>query len=81
MEIMVTKTGRSSHWSCSVKKMFLKVLKNSQKNTCVGACNFVKIETTTQMFPVNFPKFIRTTSGSELDVHEVSFCSTRYDFL
>ena len=31
---------RSSHWRCSVKKVFLEISQNSQKNT--QACNFVK---------------------------------------
>ena len=45
---------------CSVKKMFLKISQNSQENTCVGicyspnACNFIKRETSTQVFSWEF---------------------------
>ena len=59
--------------SCSVKKMFLEILQNSEKNTCARvsflnkgaglrpeACNFVKKETLHRCFPVNFVKFLRT---------------------
>ena len=48
---------------CSAKKMFVKVLQNSQENTCTRvsfliklqalACNFIKKETLVQVFPVN----------------------------
>ena len=60
---------RSSHQRCSVKKS---VLKNFAKftgkhlrqsfffNKVAGAaCNFIKKETLTQVFPVNFTKFLR----------------------
>ena len=49
---------------CSVKKVFLKISQNSEKNTCVRlsfliscrpkACNFIKKETPTQVFFCNF---------------------------
>ena len=56
---------------CSIKKVFLKILQNSQENTCARAsfliklqaeaCNFIEKETLAQVyFPVNFPKFLRT---------------------
>ena len=42
---------------CSVKKVFLEILLNSQENTCARvsflqpyACNFIKIESLTQVF-------------------------------
>ena len=34
--------GRSSHWRCSVKKVFLKILQISQENTCVTMSFFIK---------------------------------------
>ena len=59
---------RSSHWRCSVKKMFLEILQNSQENICarvsflikLQACNFIKKQALVQVFPVNFAKFLRT---------------------
>ena len=27
---------RSSHWKCSIKKLFLKMMQHSQENVCVG---------------------------------------------
>ena len=53
----------------SVKKVFLKISQNSQKDTSVGdsfccrpeTCNFTKKETLAHMyFPVNFVKFLKT---------------------
>ena len=60
---------KSSHWRCSVKKMFLNIWQNSQEKACVGAsclikllaCNFIKKRLWHRYFPVNFPKFLRTT--------------------
>ena len=56
--------------SCSVRKVFLEILQNSQGNTCarvssliklqVEACNFIKKEAVAQAFSVNFAKFVRT---------------------
>ena len=55
---------------CSVKKLFLEILRNSHENTCVRvsflikvqaeARNFIKKETLAQVFPVNFAKFLIT---------------------
>ena len=51
---------RSSHWRCSVKKVFLEIPQILQENTCVGgffynaiglqACNFIKKDTSTLIF-------------------------------
>ena len=51
-------------WRCSVKKMFLEILQNSQENTCakvsfliklqVEAFNFIKKETLIQVFSCEF---------------------------
>ena len=62
---------RSSHWSCLIKKMFLKVLHYSQENTCVRisflnkvtglpAWNFVRKRHQHLRFHVNLAKFQRT---------------------
>ena len=58
-------SSRSSHWRCSVKKVFLKICEVSQKNICVGvsghqACNFIKKRLQHMCFPVKFHKFLRT---------------------
>ena len=52
---------------CSVKKVFLKILQNSQENTCARASFLIKLqayvikkETLPQCFPVNFAQFLRT---------------------
>ena len=50
---------RSSHWSCSVKKVFLEILQISQENTCVKA-SFKKLQH--RYLPVEFTKFLRTTN-------------------
>ena len=39
---------------CSVKKVCLKTSQNEQKNTSVGACNFIKTETQAQVFSCKF---------------------------
>ena len=45
---------------CSVKTVFLEMLLNSQENTCARvflqtlACNFIKIESLTQVFSCEF---------------------------
>ena len=62
---------------CSVKKVFLEISQNSQENTCARVTfliklqtgNVIKKETLTQVFSVDFVKFLRTyflqnTSGS-----------------
>ena len=51
-------------WRCSVKKMFLEILQNSQENTCAKvsfliklqaeAFNFIKKETLIQVFSCEF---------------------------
>ena len=54
---------RSSHWSCSVKKVF-KILQISQKSTCVGAY-FRPVTLLKRLqhwcFLVKFSKFLRTS--------------------
>ena len=52
---------KSIHQRYSVKKMFLKIMQSSLKNTCVSVL-FLKKETLAQVFfPVNFVKFLKTT--------------------
>ena len=58
-----------------MKKVFLKISQNSQENACARvsflissrpeACNFIKKETLTQVFPGNFAKFLRTALAIE----------------
>ena len=52
---------RSSHWRCSIKKMFLEISQNSQKTPVPEspffsrkACNFIKKETLAQVFSCEF---------------------------
>ena len=44
--------------SCTVKKVFLEILQNSQENTCARVCNFIKKETLTQVFSCKFCEII-----------------------
>ena len=53
MQVLLRKSEAATI-SVLYKKVFLKISQNSQ------ACNFVKKETLTQGFPVNFAKFLRT---------------------
>ena len=55
---------------CSVKKVFLKILQNSQKNTCVrvsfliklqASCNFIKKEVLAQVFSYELCKIFKNT--------------------
>ena len=49
-------------WTCSVKKMFVEILKNSQENTCVRVFFLNKVAGLKHgYFPVNFGKFLRTS--------------------
>ena len=44
-KMAVFKTNRCRHWRCSIKKLFLKISQNLQKNTCVRVSfliNFIK---------------------------------------
>ena len=50
-------TSRSSHWRCSVKKVFLEILQNSQENIYARAYFLIKLQA---CFPVNFAKYLRT---------------------
>ena len=46
---------------CSVKKMLLEILQNSQRNTCDQSHFFNRVAVFRQRcFPVNFLKFLRT---------------------
>ena len=57
--------------SCSVKKVFLEILQNSQENTCVRASvliklqaldlNFIEKETLAQVFPCEFCEISKNT--------------------
>ena len=56
---------------CSVKKVFLEISQNSQKNACVrvsfliklqaSACNFIKKEALAQVFPREFCQISKNT--------------------
>ena len=48
---------------CSVKKMFLEILQNSQENTCAGVSFLINLQTSDltlwyRYFPINFAKFL-----------------------
>ena len=60
-------------WMCSVIKMFLNILQNSQENTCISlffnkvagrrpqACKFIKKETLAEMFSCQFCEISKNT--------------------
>ena len=53
---------------CSTKKLFLKILQNSQENTCVVGlrpATFLKKRLQYRRFLVNFEKFLRITLFTE----------------
>ena len=65
---------KSSHRRCSVKKMFLNILQNSQEKTCArvsfliklqASCNFIKKETPTQVFSCEFCEISKNTFFTE----------------
>ena len=58
-KVMHLRYYRSSHWRCSVKKVFLKISKNSRKNTCARV-SLSKRRHEHSSFLVNFAKFLRT---------------------
>ena len=61
---------RSSHWRCTVKKVFLKISQISQENVFVGVSfnkieglktwNFIKKRLQDRCFPLKFARFLRT---------------------
>ena len=61
---------RGSHQSCSLKKVFLKMLQNSQESTYIGVSFFIKLQAWAlqiywkslrrSCFSVNLGKFLRT---------------------
>ena len=48
-----------------LKNVFLEISQNSQKNTCVKACNFIKKETLAQLFFCEFFKISKNTFSTE----------------
>ena len=80
---------RSSHQGCSVKKVFLEILQNSEENTCARASflivsglrpsTLLKKRLWHKCFPVTFAKFLRTPFLNEhlwwLLLKVCTFCS------
>ena len=48
---------RSSHWKCSIKKLFLKNSQSSQENNCVRAATLLKGDFTAGVFLWVLQKF------------------------
>ena len=67
--LLQSQLGRSSHWRCSAKKVFLKISQNSQKNTCARVSFFIKLpakkETPGQVFSCEFCKIFKNTFSTE----------------
>ena len=43
-----------------MKKMFLKILQDSQENTCARVSFLIKLQASVSQSPVNFAKLLRT---------------------
>ena len=57
---------RGSHQRCSMKKVFLEILQDSQESTCARvsflmACNFIKKEALAQVFSCEFCESSKNT--------------------
>ena len=57
---------------CSVKKVFLEILQNSQENTCARV--FIKKETLAQVFPYEFCKISKNTLSYRTPPLAASIC-------
>ena len=75
---------------CSVKKLFLEILQNSQENTCVRVsffiklqaytCNVFKKETLAQVFPSEFCENFKNTYFYRTTLVATSDCSIKLWF-
>ena len=71
-------------WRCSVKKVFLDILQNSQKNSCARvsfsiklqaeACNFIKKRLWDRCFPVNFAETAILLKQTLAQMSPCEFC-------
>ena len=48
-------------WRCSVEKLFLEILKNSQKNNCAGVSFLIKLQALAQVFFCEFCEISKNT--------------------
>ena len=48
--------------------MFLKILQNSQENTCARVLILIKLQAWRRYFPVNFAKFLRTPFNDGMNI-------------
>ena len=53
--------SKKNHPTCSTKKMFLTILKNSQENICARASFLIKKETLEQLFSCAFWESFKDT--------------------
>ena len=70
-----SRPNRSSHQTCSLKKVFLEILQNLQENTCARVSFLIKLQAPPatllkkrlwhRCFPVNLAKFPRTRFFTE----------------
>ena len=56
---------RSSHRGCSVKKVFLEILPNSQENTCARDPFLIKLQVSAQLFFCEFCKISKNIFFTE----------------
>ena len=68
--LWVIASERSRHRRCSIEKLFLKILQNSQENTCIEVsylitCNFIKKENPTQVLSCEFCESFKNTFFTE----------------
>ena len=66
-------TSRSSHRSCTIKKVFLKILQNSQENSSVRVSILIKLEASGRA-PL-FTEYVRANMSGHLG-HHINFSHT-----
>ena len=80
---------RSSHQTCSLKKVFIKNFTKIIGNTCVSvsflmkpeACNFIKKETPTKIFSCQFCESFKNTFFTKHFKTASSFCNSSHTFI
>ena len=76
--------SRNSHWRCSMKKVLLEILQNSQENACVRVSFLIKLikkETLAQVLSCEFCEISKNTFLTEhiWTTASVRFLSSIYD--
>ena len=65
LKLFITWHFRSSHWKCSIKKVLLKNLQNSQRNICARESLLIKLQNT-ETFRRLLPTFVKSLWENKL---------------